>query len=103
MKAAGRVLVFGDDDRSLLATVRSLGRRGLTVEVAGCPPDCPTLSSRYIARVHTVPAFSGDGRDWIAAVTRILDENRFDLVIPCNDASILPLTAARAQLSTRTR
>jgi protein-tyrosine-phosphatase/predicted ATP-grasp superfamily ATP-dependent carboligase len=93
------VLALGDDDRSLLATVRSLGRRGLEVHVAGCPPRCHALASRYVARVHTLPPFAGDGAEWIAALRAILTVSPFDLVVPCHDALILPLTVARAELA----
>jgi protein-tyrosine-phosphatase/predicted ATP-grasp superfamily ATP-dependent carboligase len=97
--ATGRVLVFGDDDRSLLGTVRSLGRKKLEVHVANCPADCHTLASRYVARAHTLPPFVDDGAAFIAAARDLLSSTKFDLVVPCNDASILPLAVARAQLA----
>lgn len=100
---SGRVLVFGEDDRSLLAVVRSLGRRGLEVHVAGCPPESHTLRSRYIAKTHIFPPFLEGGREFIDAVCGVLSKQPFDLVLPCNDASILPLAAARHQIGVLTR
>lgn len=103
MTRSGRVLVFGDDDRSLLAVVRSLGRTGLEVHVAGCPPECHTLRSRYVARTLVLPPYRGDGREFIDAVCSVLSAQHFDLVLPCNDASILPLAAARQEIGALAR
>ena len=51
----GKVLVLGDDTRSFLATVRSLGRQGVAVHVAPANFRSPALLSRYIAAVPDQP------------------------------------------------
>lgn len=90
-RALGRALILGDDTRSFLASVRSLGRN--CVEVHAAPSDftSPSLRSRYIAAVHRVPYYLGDGRDWLDAVQQLIRDVRIDVVLPCNERSLLPL------------
>jgi predicted ATP-grasp superfamily ATP-dependent carboligase len=92
----GKVLVLGSDTRSFLAVVRSLGRYGLRVHVAWCPPESPALRSRYIARAHTLPLYDSAGTCWLDALIDLLRRERFDLVVPCDDPTLLPLQLHRA-------
>jgi len=95
---SGKVLVIGDDTRSFLTIVRSLGRKGLAVHVAPFNWQAPALASRYILERHWLPYYIGDGRDWLETVTRLFTRHRFDLVIPCDERSLLPLVRHRATL-----
>jgi len=101
--STGKVLVLGDDTRSFLATVRSLGRRGLTVHVVPGRFTAPALRSRYIAAIHRLPPWMQDGREWLAATEALLRAERYDLVIPCNETALLPLHRSREQLALLTR
>ena len=94
---AGKVLVLGDDTRSFLATVRSLGRQGIAVHVAPNNFRSPALQSRYIAATHELPPWIADGADWMHAMEAVLRAECFNLVIPCNETSLLPLQRFRAQ------
>lgn len=96
---APKVLVLGDDTRGFLAVVRSLGRRNIAVHAAPANFRSPALRSRYISVVHDLPPWIGDGRDWLAAASALLQTERFDLVIPCNETTLLPLQRHRDQLS----
>jgi protein-tyrosine-phosphatase/predicted ATP-grasp superfamily ATP-dependent carboligase len=93
-----KVLVLGQEDRAFLAVIRSLGRRGIEVHVGWCPREAVALRSRYVARVHALPPYARDGDDWVQALGEICRRERFDLVIPTNDTTILPLLARRATL-----
>ena len=99
----GKVLVLGDDTRSFLATVRSLGRRGITVHAAPTNFRSPALRSRYIAAIHDLPPWMGDDGKWLDAVARLLLAEQYDLVVPCNETVLLPLQRHRAALSCFTR
>ena len=98
MRRAGKVLVIGDDMRSFLATVRSLGRQGIDVHVAPYDFSSPALASRYITRTHALPVYLDGGALWLDAVTRLLEQENFELVIPCDERSLLPLLRHEAQL-----
>jgi len=91
-----KALVLGDDTRSFLATVRSLGRRGIEVHVAPYDHSAPALRSRFIKKVHAIPYYLGGGNAWLEAMRALLAAERFDLIIPCEERSLLPLTRHRA-------
>lgn len=91
MTKPGRALVMGDDTRSFLATVRSLGRKGIEVHAAPFSLRSPALSSKYIRQVHLLPYYLDGGADWLAALQKLLLAEQFDIVIPCEERSLLPL------------
>ncbi len=95
--AGPKALVLGDDSRSFLSVIRSLGRGKVRVHVAwhrGGPP----LRSRYIAQAHDIPGPAvGDG-SWLAPLVDLMDRERFDLVIPCSDPALVPLQRHRAEI-----
>jgi protein-tyrosine-phosphatase/predicted ATP-grasp superfamily ATP-dependent carboligase len=99
MVMRGKVLVLGDDTRSFLAIVRSLGRRGITVHAAPSNFRSPALRSRYIAAIQELPPWMGDGAEWLAAMAALLRAERYDLIIPCNETTLLPLQRHGAMLS----
>lgn len=92
---SSHVLVFGDDTRSVLAVVRSLGRAGKVVHVAPFNWRAPALHSRYVTKVHHLPRYADDPTGWLRAVRGLTDAYGFDLLIPCCDRSMLPLNAQR--------
>ncbi len=94
---------MGDDTRGFLATVRSLGRQGIEVHAAPFDFRAPALSSRYIAAIHDVPPWMGDGSAWRTAMRALLEQQRFDLVIPCDERNLLPLHLLRAEFEGLTR
>ncbi len=92
-----KALVMGDDVRSFLGTVRSLGRQGIIVDA--CPFDIgsPALRSRYLRKIHHLPTYARDPDAWISAMRRIIQSDNYDLVIPCDDRSIIPLMQHRSK------
>ena len=101
MSARDKVLVIGDDTRSFLATVRSLGRQGLEVHAAPFDFRSPALSSRYIHAVHFLPYYLDGGAAWLTAIETLLREHDFKLVIPCDERGLLPLCLHRDTLAAR--
>jgi predicted ATP-grasp superfamily ATP-dependent carboligase len=89
-RPAERALVFGDDMRIFLAVVRSLGRAGLEVHAAPFNWSAPALKSKYVHRVHVLPRYSDDAIAWRKAVSELLQDEHFDLIVPCcDDRSII--------------
>jgi protein-tyrosine-phosphatase/predicted ATP-grasp superfamily ATP-dependent carboligase len=93
-----KVLVLGDDTRSFLSVVRSLGRGGIEVHVGWCSAGSPARASRYITRVHALAPYRMDDAAWQHDLECVLDDEGFDLVIPVCDPTILPLREARHAL-----
>ena len=124
----GKALVLGEDTRSFLTVVRSLGRKGIEIHVAWCTIGAPELKSRYIKQIHHLPPyrtnpapkpktakealnipsqrgeqfhksdFSEPGEDWLECLKTLLKREKFDLVFATNDSVILPLQKRRAEL-----
>src|SRR6266480_4636029 len=91
-RAPGRgraVLVLGSDTRSLIAVIRSLGRRGLRVHVAGAPPSAPALRSRYVDTIHDLPPYAADGDAWMRALRSVLRREAFDVTTNKNRTTAL--------------
>jgi len=91
MASPHKVLIIGDDTRSFLATVRSLGRKGIEVHAAPFSMRAPALSSKYIRQVHRLPYYLDGGADWLAAMQKLMLDEQFELIIPCEERSLLPL------------
>ncbi|TMJ12954.1 MAG: hypothetical protein E6G94_12655 [Alphaproteobacteria bacterium] len=92
------VLVLGDDTRSFLAVVRSLGRRGIAVHAAPGDFSSPALASRYLKGVHRLPPYSISPEGWLDALKALVERVGIDLIIPCDDRSVLPLQQHRKDL-----
>ena len=88
---ASSVLVFGDDTRSFLSIVRSLGKRGINVDV--CPFDWNSagMRSRYIRNRIQLAPYDLEPERWLGTLQSVLQSTHYGLVIPCDDRSILPL------------
>jgi protein-tyrosine-phosphatase/predicted ATP-grasp superfamily ATP-dependent carboligase len=100
----GKALVLGQDERSFLSVVRSLGRHGVEVHVAWCPATAPAARSRHIARLHELPWPSlSAGATWEDEFERLLERERFDLVVPTNDPAMIPLQRNRARFEPLSR
>ncbi len=94
----GKVLVLGSDNRSFLTVIRSLGRRGLRVHVGWCAHQSSALYSKYVTRVHNFPWYSPWDDAWKRALVSAMQQEEFDLVIPCNDQTLIPLQYHKADL-----
>ena len=99
----GKVLVLGNDMRAFLTVIRSLGRGGHAVHVAWCPKDAPALNSKYIKKVHQLAPYSNSDDSWMFQMIKLFQNEKFDLVIPCRDDSILPMQKHRNELERHTR
>ncbi|HEY5331479.1 MAG TPA: ATP-grasp domain-containing protein [Acidobacteriaceae bacterium] len=95
--AKRRILVLGEDSQSFLTVIRSFGRAGIEVHVVWCPLDSPALASRYIHKIHRLPAFHADHTEWISAFQQLFREEHFDLVVPTTDSATLPFQLHRRQ------
>jgi predicted ATP-grasp superfamily ATP-dependent carboligase len=93
------VLVLGTDQRVILAVTRSLGRQALIVDLAWCPADSMAAHSRYASRVHEISPYSPHDGRWKQELLGLLQRETYDLVIPCNDSTLVPLVAHRTDFA----
>jgi protein-tyrosine-phosphatase/predicted ATP-grasp superfamily ATP-dependent carboligase len=94
----GKALVLGDDDRSFLTVVRSLGRKNISIHAGWCHPASFALHSKYVTKVHQIPPFSLKNNSWKKTLIDVFQQENFDLVIPCNDLTMIPLQTNRKEL-----
>jgi protein-tyrosine-phosphatase/predicted ATP-grasp superfamily ATP-dependent carboligase len=95
----GKALVLGRDNRSFLSVVRSLGRNNIEVHGGFCAPDIAALQSRYLSVFHSGIDFKADSLEWKDVLISVLKEEKFDLVIPCEDTSAYYLHLFKEELS----
>lgn len=80
-----RVLALGDDARVLLPIARSLGRRDVRVEVAGCPASEYCRRSRYVDAVRPLPPLDAPRDQWQAELDALCRHEEYDLVVPATE------------------
>jgi protein-tyrosine-phosphatase/predicted ATP-grasp superfamily ATP-dependent carboligase len=94
-----KVLVLGDDNQSFLATVRSLARHGIEVHVAPFDLSAPALKSNKITSIHWLPYYLGDGLEWLKELRLLVNSHQIELIIPCDERTVLPLDRYRSEFS----
>lgn len=85
------VLVFGEDNRSFLAVVRSLSQAGMEVDSVSFSKLAPALTSKYIKNKYFFNHLSMTLAEWKNEVVQLLNEKNYDLIIPCDERSLFPL------------
>ena len=94
-----KAMVVGDDVRSFLGVVRSLGRKGIVVDCCYYDESSPALKSAYIRNRYRLPSYTKASEAWVEKFRTLLDAHSYDLVIPCDDRSIIPLMSHKAFFS----
>lgn len=89
--AAKPLTVLLTDGSSLasrqIATALSWG--GHHVEAVDPNPLCLARMTRHVGKVHPVPSFGDDPVLWLAAVLRLLEARRFDVLFPTQEQAAL--------------
>ena len=94
----GRVLVTDGEQRAALAAVRSLGRAGYQVDVAGSTDRPLAGASRFASRTRRVADPLGAPEDFAAQLTELVTRERYQAVLPITDAAHLAVLPIREQL-----
>jgi predicted ATP-grasp superfamily ATP-dependent carboligase len=96
------VLVLDARLRQSLATVRSLGSRGLRVAAVGSSPRLPTFSSRWCQRAFISPVDEG-AEAYIRYLEQLLDQISARVLITASDATLALVRRYRERLEQRIR
>ncbi|NVK54888.1 MAG: ATP-grasp domain-containing protein [Alteromonadaceae bacterium] len=96
-------LVLGEDTRSFLSVIRSLGEMGISVDVVCYDQTSPALKSKWINKAwyYNYQAYTSD--QWIAAIVALIEENAYSMVFPCDERAIYPLLANRNKFNVATK
>jgi len=93
-------LVLDAHLRQSLATVRSLGSRGLQVAALGTSGELPTFSSRWCQQRFVCPAGEGT-EEYLPYLEQVLDRTGARVLITSSDATIALIRRHRERLEQR--
>lgn len=96
-----RVLVLGEDTRSFLSVIRSLGSAGMEVDIVTLLNTTPALKSKYVTNAYKLNYQAFTQIEWSEKVTAIIKDGDYDLIVPCDERSLYPLLDI--QESTKTK
>lgn len=92
-----RILLSEGSSLSAREAVTALGMAGHHLELVSNDPRCMSAFSRFVKRVHIVPAPGLDPDGYLEIVLRIARERRIDVLLPVNEQAYL-FSAARRRL-----
>jgi protein-tyrosine-phosphatase/predicted ATP-grasp superfamily ATP-dependent carboligase len=92
------ILVIGDDTRSFLSVVRSLGRVGYIVDVVMHQPGADAGYSKYIRHSHKLPPVALHPTKWMAAISELQSKYQYNLIVPCDDSGLVPIMTLTNEL-----
>jgi predicted ATP-grasp superfamily ATP-dependent carboligase len=92
------VLVTDGENRSALATTRSLGRKGCTVFVSGAKSGNIAASSKYCRKAFKTPDPMQEGNSYALAIAEIVAREEIDVIFPMTEQSVYCLNKARELL-----
>jgi predicted ATP-grasp superfamily ATP-dependent carboligase len=92
-----RILLSEGSSLSAREAITALGLAGRRVELASCDPLCLGRFSRFVDRVHRVPAAGADPDGYLDAVLAIVERRAIDVLLPVHEQAYL-FAAARERL-----
>ncbi|GMM68918.1 hypothetical protein MTsDn1_22130 [Alteromonas sp. MTD1] len=98
-----KALIIGEDTRSFLSVIRSLGRMGITVDVVCFDRTSPSLKSKFIREAYYYNYQNCEADEWITLVTKLINDGAYNLVFPCDERAIYPLVNAKREINRHTK
>ncbi|WP_298435824.1 ATP-grasp domain-containing protein [Geobacter sp.] len=92
------ILVTDGENRSALATTRSLGRKGHNIFVTGTTLENISAASRFCRKAFTVPDPLNEGIKYSQTIAEIVNRETVDMIFPMTEQSIYCLNKARESL-----
>jgi predicted ATP-grasp superfamily ATP-dependent carboligase len=85
------ILVVDGETNAGLAVTRSLGRKGIEVDVGARTNLAPSFFSKYCKKsfVYTNPEKNVKG--FVEDLLKILERKDYEMLIPCSDFTIVPI------------
>src|SRR5213080_1554232 len=94
-------LVLDAKLRQSLVTVRSLGRRGLSVAALETFKDIPTFSSRWCQQAFCAPSYEQDTEPYLAYLEQLLNRTDIEVLIVSSDDIVALIRQHRERLEQR--
>lgn len=86
-----KILVLGEDTRSFLSVIRSLGLSGFIVDVVCYNATSPALKSKFIRQAYTFNYQAYTSEQWLAELIKLAHEEHYHAIVPCDERAIYPL------------
>ncbi|MCR6623611.1 MAG: ATP-grasp domain-containing protein [archaeon YNP-LCB-024-027] len=87
----GFVLVTDASERTALAVIRSLGRRGIKVLAADTTRFNAGFLSKYCTQKVIYPSPTEDKEKFVKSLLRLVKNTKLDLLIPITDFTMIPI------------
>jgi predicted ATP-grasp superfamily ATP-dependent carboligase len=84
-----RVLLSEGNSTSAREALTILGLAGHIVEVCDPSPLCLCRFSRFVEKFHRCPGLRDDPAGYLAFIERLLDERKFDVLLPIHEQGFL--------------
>jgi predicted ATP-grasp superfamily ATP-dependent carboligase len=92
-----KILLSEGSSLSARETITTLGLAGYQVELVSSDPMCLGRFSRFVSRVHPIPASGADADGYLAAVLEVVKTCSIDVLLPVHEQAYL-FSAARKRL-----
>lgn len=86
-----KILVIGEDTRSFLSVIRSLGRAGYCVDVVCYDQLSPSLKSKYISQAYFLNYQAYTNSELLEQLIQLVTQQQYQVVVPCDERAIFPL------------
>lgn len=93
-----KALVLGEDTRSFLSVIRSLGRMGFEVHVVCYDGTSPALKSKYVTKHWNINHQAYSESQWLESISDLIKLKKYQIVIPCDERAIFPLSTLKTEL-----
>lgn len=86
-----KILIIGEDTRSFLSVIRSLGQSGCYIDVLSFDKKSLAIKSRYINKCYFLNYQAYTEVEWIDELIKISASEKYDIILPCDERSIFPI------------
>ena len=98
-----RVLVTDAGHKNALAAVRSLGKKGIKVDVSGKNIFGQSFYSKYCNHRFLYPDPENKTKDFINFMIKIVQKNRYDVFLPIGASTTVPISYYKSKFEPYTR
>jgi predicted ATP-grasp superfamily ATP-dependent carboligase len=91
------VLVIDGESNAGLAVTRSLGKKGIEVDVGARTNLAPAFFSKYCKNSFVYADPEKNVKNFIEDLEKILEKKEYEMLIPCSDFTILPISLQRSR------
>ncbi|MFZ0386159.1 MAG: hypothetical protein WAL22_10870, partial [Solirubrobacteraceae bacterium] len=102
-RGAGRILITEGENRSVLAAARGLASAGYQVAATAPSRRAAAFLSHAVAERTTLPDPLPDPAAFMSGLDRMVSTDRFDMLMPGTDMSLLDVSRNRVQLAPHVR